>query len=56
MFPNTYVGHSVFEPAFDTTIQNALLVDVPKRPGDSVSGVGSPADFATQRDQTQLYT
>ena len=56
VFPNTYVGHSVFEPAFDTTIQmrywsmcqNDRVIPYPV--------IGCQADFATHRDQTQSYT
>ena len=56
VFPDTYVGRSVFEPAFDTTIQmrywsmcqNDRVIPYPV--------IGCQADFATERDQAQFYT
>jgi hypothetical protein len=56
VFPNTYLGGSVFEPAFDTRIQmrywsmcqNDRVIPYPV--------IGCQADFATKRDGTEAYT
>jgi hypothetical protein len=56
VFPDTYSGGSVFQPAFDGQIQlrywsmcnNVRVVPYPV--------VGCQADFETRRDQNQFYT
>jgi len=56
VFPNTYFGGSVFDPAFDTQIQmrywsmcqNDRVIPYPV--------IACQPDFATRRDETQFYT
>jgi hypothetical protein len=56
VFPNTYLGDSIFQPAFDDDIQvrywsicnNDEVVPYPV--------IGCQADFATKRDSNQSYT
>jgi hypothetical protein len=56
VFPDTYSGGSVFQPAFDGRIQlrywsmcnNVRMIPYPV--------VGCQADFETRRDQNQFYT
>jgi hypothetical protein len=56
VFPDTYTGGSVFQPAFDGQIQlrywsmcnNVRVIPYPV--------VGCQADFETRRDQNQFYT
>ncbi len=56
VFPNTYVGGSIFEPAFDTQVQarywsmcnNDGVIPYPV--------IGCEADYETKLDQSQFYT
>ncbi len=56
VFPNTYVGESIFEPAFDAQVQarywsmcnNDGVIPYPV--------IGCEADYETKLDQSQFYT
>jgi hypothetical protein len=56
VFPNTYRGGSVFDPAFDTQIQMRYWSMCQNDRAIPYPVVACQPDFATLRDQTGIYT
>ncbi len=56
VFPNTYLGGSVFQPAFDTQIQLRYWSMCNNDRAIPYAVVACQPDFATKRDANQFYT